>query len=600
MSFIYRDFLIPSRFEWNRASALYHKFNRVWGKSTINGVEVYDEKLVYWSGSVRSDTPFKRFINALGVEYTQLQNSSYDGVDNVYFKLEPSKYSYSAPEKAAIVSDLDSVFNVGDEFELYIHYSGQTRRVVNNHWKRKPGATGDKIGDYTIDTVGIRATLSSDPMRYFANADLVSAGTLIPKSNTALSRLRLTAQRTSPRSTPVTRVEYDEDTTHIYATLAILDNGTTFEQHGSIYDERTTVKKTTTSDVYFEYSYKIRYKVISIPTIDSYIVNQIDLLSNAMQTAINYKGGNVYAISNVASDTTLKEAVIAMNNVEAVGLTYQGQLRVDAVALMKRKEFAKMLGKIFGTGYKKKKTKWYEKALAIVIVVVAVVIGVVSAGGLSAVSTSIIALAQALAVSAAAMSIGMMLYAAAFPYATDQTKMIGKFAQIVGLAAMVTGVYAAIQQSWKNYVMAEATKQAGGVATESAIATAEANATISGYLNYMVDQAITSVTSSISSLFTSITTPSSWTSNLSSVTMNDVSGWLKSLNTGMDLYVKFFGDKPQLPQASDEQATKEDGVEAYYAALNMLDEVDALVKMDYMIKGNAGGEVTERLLTRIT
>ena len=137
MSFIYRDFYTPSLFKWNRASALYHKFDKVWGKSIIDGIEVYDSRLYYWNRSVRSDVPFKRFINALGIEYSTLQNASYKGVSNVYFTLDLAKYDYSAPEKAEVVEDLNSVFKVGDEFELYVHYTGESRRSLVNQWSLK-------------------------------------------------------------------------------------------------------------------------------------------------------------------------------------------------------------------------------------------------------------------------------------------------------------------------------------------------------------------------------------------------------------------------------------------------------------------------------
>lgn len=592
MSFIYRDFLTPARFEWNKASALYNRFTKVWGRSTINGIDVYDSNLVYWNGVVRSDTPFKRFINALGIEYAQLTEANYKGVTNVYFTLDPSKYVYTAPEKTAIVADLTSGFTVGDEFELYVHYSGETRRVVTSHWIQKPGTIGDSISDYTIDTVGIRNTLHSSPMKYFANATLESAGVLVPNSNVALSKLQQTAKRTSPRATPVTRVEYDEDTTHLYATLALLDNGGVFAQQGTVYNERTTVTKVGESDVYFEYSYKIKYKVVTVPTVDSYVVGQIDLLSNAMATALNYKGGSIYAISNVATDTTLKEAVIAMNNIEAVGLTYQGKLRVDAVAAMKRKDFVKMLGKIFGTGYTKKKAKWYEKVIAVVLIAVAVVVGVMSGGGLAAVSSSLVSAAVALATTAAVLTIGMLVYASAFPNATDQTRMIGRVAQIVGLAAMVTGIMAGIQNAFQ---------QAAKEAIKKGTIQAAGEYTVQQFAKDMFTKLVDSIKGSVMDKINLITTPSSWSlPDLSSITMRDVSGWLDNLDFGMRTYMRFFGESRQYSTLTEnEQATKEDGVESIFLAYEMVDNNDALYRMDNMVKNNLGGQKTENFMTQI-
>jgi hypothetical protein len=599
MSFIYRDFLVPARFQWTQNWRLFRRFDAVWGKEWDGDVQVYSPILYYWAGSLRSDTPFKKFINALGVEYAQLQNARYEGVDNVYFKLTPSKYSYTAPEKSAIVSDLSSVFTVGDEFELFVHYSGESRRVVETHWTYKGTGDTSKIGSYTIDTNAIRNTLHSDPIKYFANATLESAGTLVPSSNAALSDLIQTAARTSPRATPVTRVERDEDITHIYATLALLDNGTTFQQQGTVYNERTTVKKTTTSDVYFEYSYKIKYKVIAIPTVDSYVVNQIDIVSNAMETALRYKGGNIYAISNAASDTTLKEAVIAMNNVESVGLTHNGKLRVDAVAAMKKKDFVVMLGKIFGTGYTKKKTKWYAKAIALVMIVIAVV---ALATGLAAVAQGAYGVATAvLATTAAAMTVGSMIYASVFPNATDQTRMIGKVAQIVGVAAMITGVMAAIQSSWQKMMEREVASQMAQGATEQQATTFAAQLGVKDFARYLVDNMVNSIKSSFASAFSTTTTPSSWSlSGLSKITMADVSGWMRNLGDAVNMYSKFFGDSKQGSTVTEEdQATKEDGVESVYLAYEMIDNTDALYRLDNMVKNNLGGQKTENFLVQI-
>lgn len=612
MSFIYRDFYTPSLLKWNRASALYHKFDKVWGKSVVDGIEVYDSRLYYWNGSVRSDTQFKRFINALGIEYTTLQNASYKGVSNVYFTLDLGKYDYSAPEKAEVVEDLNSVFKVGDEFELYVHYTGESKRSLVSQWSLKPGASGTSIGDYTINTSNIRSTLHSDPIKYFANAKLEEAAPLTIRSNPAIKSIQQNALKSSPRSTPVTRVEYNEDTTHIYATLALLDNGSVFEQVGGIYDERTTVVNATVSNVYFQYSYKIKYRVKALATVDSYVVGQIDLVSNAMEEALGYNGSNVYAIENRATDTTLKEAVIAMNNITAVGLGYKGQLRVDVAAAMKRKDFASMLGKSFSTGYTKKKSKWYAKLLTVVIVVIAVVVFVITGGSGAAVSGNLIALSVALTAASATLTIGMLLYASAFPYATDQTKMIGNFAQIVGFAAMITGVMAAIQSSWQQYVRAEAAKIAAkeslGVATKEVMANAliqaEATATIQGYLGYMMDVAVESIINATNTLITnvqSILSPSTWNlSGLSNLTMTDVSGWMKNLDFGMRMYSEFFGQSKQYTTLTEEdQSTKENGVESVFLANSMIDKTDALERMDMMIKNNMGGQKTENFMAQI-
>lgn len=607
--------LTPSRWRWNSYSRLYHRFDNVWGKETIDGIEVYSPIMYYWAGSLRSDKKFKLFINAIGIEYETLRTAKYEGVDNVYFKLEPNKYSYAPKDKEAVADDLNAEFSIDDEFELYVHYTGESRRILQNHYTLKSGGNPDNIKDYTIDKDAIRAELESNPMKYFANAELVSAGVL-RNTNRALSELVLAAAQKSPRPTPVTVVEYDENTTSILATLALLDNGSMFQKLG-ISSEIVTVKNTTNTLVYFEYSYKVKYKVVAEALTTSYVVGQIDILSDRIADSLAYKGGNIYAMSNHVIDTKLKEAVVSMNNVEDLSLTYDGKLRVDAAANMKRKAFADMLSKSIGTGYTKKKSKWYEKALAIAIIVVSLVIGFLLSpvtGGMSF-AAALQAASLALAISAAVSSIGLMLYAAAFPYATDSIKLVGSFAQIAGLASMVTGVFSAIQQSWQAYIRAEgarlAAKQGAGVATEegmkAAMAQATAEANLGGYVNYLFNNLANSFTGQVSnivdsftSFFDGMTNPSQWTVP-SLPTMNDVSGWIGNMNDALKMYMKFFGEKPlDLNSAESEQATKEDGVEPFYSSIAMIDEVDALHRLDFMIKNNNGGQMTENFLVKIT
>lgn len=97
MSFIYRDFLSPSRWRWNSASKLYHRFDGIWDKEIVDGIEVYSSRLYYWTSStgLRSDLKFKRFINALGVEYEQLQNQKYKGVNIIGANISGSVISAS-------------------------------------------------------------------------------------------------------------------------------------------------------------------------------------------------------------------------------------------------------------------------------------------------------------------------------------------------------------------------------------------------------------------------------------------------------------------------------------------------------------------------
>ena len=445
-----------------------------------------------------------------------------------------------------------------------------------------------KISSYTIDTAAIRATLHSDPMKYFANGNLSSTGKLLVQSNTALSIIQ-TGSNTSPSSTPITSVGYSG---HIYSTLALLDNGSMFTQVGDIYGEISTINQTTNGNVYFTYSYKLKFKVANTAINTSYIVTQIKSLADIIQTASEYAGNEIFAISNVADDTTLKQAVISMVNPDIVGLTYNGYLRVDAVANMKRKEFSTMIGKILSSGYEEEDAEWYEVIFAVVLIVLSIVIGVLSAGGLSAVSTQLVAAATALAITSVSLTVSLVIYANVFPYAMDMIKLIGKFAQIVGTLASITGIMSAIQTAWNKAAQA---------AVEKKVISDVSQYTVTQFVKDMVVNFYDKITASIMDKISFITDPSKWSlSSLSEITLSDVSGWLKNLGDGFKTYMKFFGDSKQYNTLTEEeQATKEDGVEHIYLTYEMIYNNDALYRIDNLVKNNSGGQKTENFLVQI-
>lgn len=598
MSFIYRDFLTPARFEWNRASSLYHKFNKVWGKSTIDGIQVYDNKLIYWNNTLKADIPFKRFINALGIEYAALESTNYEGIDYAYFTLNPSKYKYTAPSLSEITAQLNNTFNINDEFELKITYDGRSKRIVESHWKLITGLDPTKISSYIIDTEGIVNTLHSDPLKYFANISLESAG----------QPLNIINPKPSPRNTPVTTISYNS-TNDIYTTLALLDNNSTFQQQGTIYNEQSQVEQSSDGNVYFIYSYNIKFKVISNIIDTSYITTCTKTVADTLQVASEYvhrkrntfnttvnleepSVHTLYSSTNVISDTAIKQAVVSMSPNEIDSLTYSGHLIVDNVALMKRKDFAKMLALIFGSDIEQEDAKWYEIIVAVILVVIAVIIAIHSFGAAGGISNALVAAAAGLAAGSAALSVGLVVYASAFPTAMDMIKIIGKFAQVIGVLAMITGVMAAIQTAFNK-----------------AAQTALANKTISDVSQYTTTQfikdilikAYESVKTSVMNKIAYIIDPSKWSiTDISSITLNDVSGWLSNIGDGFKLYNKFFGHSKQYNTLTEEaQATKEEGVESIYLANEMLYNNDVLQKIDTIIKNNNGGQKTENFLIQI-
>ncbi len=527
-----------------------------------------------------------------------MSDNDYNGIENAYFRLNASKYSYQPMDHVQIADDLSNAFAIGDEFEVAVSYGGDLKRF----------SSGYEI-DGTVDTAGIRTMLNSDKIKYFANASLVSAGSefgsniagFVPNNNR------------TPATTPLTKLQYNEETNgKLYDVLAMLDDGSTFQQQGDVYSEEIRAIKTMDQygniAIVGEYSYIVKFKVIATPMVGSYITEQCSIVAHAMQSSMIYSGGSTFSMTNHAPDTLIKEAVLLMNNASSNSAFYRGYLRVDYCAAIKRQEFIKLLAKCFDTGYTKKKVKWWKKVLAIIIIIIAIVIVVLTwwSGVGNAAGGSMMALGMGMLYASAFLALSMMLYASAFPEATDEIKMIGAAATIVGYGAMVVGIWNVIQQSFQSAALDAANKAAisaaNSGASSEAIMAAWGSTSASFSAEMFVDSIIEGIKYSVSSMINGATEMSlgSFQTSLSNITMGQVSGWMDNISTAMYYYNQFFASNPPLPYiASDAQSNKEIGVSGYYAALSMLDESDALSRMD-MIKDNMlGGQKTQNILSTL-
>jgi hypothetical protein len=598
MPIITADFLSPARHKQAQASAMYQRFRAVWGTTLVDGVEVFDEQLRWYKSGqgVRSDLPFMRFINKMGVEYSTLTNNEFKRVDTCFFKLNASKYSYKPMDLSDIAADLSGAFAIGDEFEISVTYGGDLKRYVKTH--RSHNTINNT---YYVDTAAIRATLHSDPLKYFANIALISAG----EKDELLKLLR-----SVPNSSPVTKIEHDTtNIDRVYETLAVLDNGSMFEQIGGVYSERVTgvdfSNPRMQGAIVAEYSYIVKYKVIALPTSSSHIVSMCSQVARAVYDTKNSNSKNYYIRTNHVIDTKLKEAVLLMNNPSSTPYFYKGFLRVDAVESMKRKDFVKLLIQCFDSGTKMQKAKWYEKVIAIVIIIIAIVIIVFTwwTGVGTAVGGSMIALGLGLMYASVFLTLSLLLFAQAFPYATDQIQMIGGAATIVGYAAMAVGFYNIINQAFiqsatqaGNQAAIAAAAQNG--ATSETIMAAYNSATSNYTVGMFVDGIIDGVKESVMSMVDDIANASvsSIGEALSNITMGDVSGWMDNIGTGMSLYNQVFQDTQTPPVTSNEQSTKEDGLRGYFGALEMMNENDALYRMDMIKINQFGGAQTANVL----
>lgn len=628
MSTIYRDRISVDRARWAGASATYQLFKKSWGTTTVDGIEVFNKTMVYWAGGMTLNATQKRFIKKIGLSYEQLSSQKYEGLDNAYFKLDSAKYTYEPMDTAQIAADLEMAFAVGDEFEVAVTYGGDLKRYTSTFMQP------DGTGGYTVDTVGIRSMLNSDRVKYFANASTTAAGSMFQETETSIYDISVGTNKT-PISTPVTRLAYNDSDTgngKLYDCLAMLDNGTTFQEIG-INTERVQAVETTDQYgnvvVIGEYSYTVKFRVIATPLVSSYITTQCSIVANAMKTSMLYRGSFNLKLTNHSQDTLIKQAVLLMSNDSSHPAFYNGYLRADYCAAIKRKDFVKILGKVIGTGYTKKKTNIWKKVLAIVIIVIAIVIIVLTwwTGVGNVAGMTLASLGAGLLYGSGFLSLALIAYAEANPEATDMIKIIGGAATIVGYASAVVSVWSVATTSSNLMQQASAALQVGAIVASvagdkelaailkiGAMATGYAGAqdafkawTFEGPTTFS-DAVANLATGAVESLkelpqaildkISSITTTGVLT-DVSSISLGQVGGWMQNMTTAMQMYNQFFVTPYIPPTNSEHQSDKESGVEEYIATQNMVDNTDLLDRISQYKENMFGGQQTQMYMSSI-
>jgi hypothetical protein len=208
-----------------------------------------------------------------------------------------------------------------------------------------------------------------------------------------------------------------------------------------------------------------------------------------------------------------------------------------------------------------------------------------------------ISAAESLAAASATLVIGLIAFSMAFPYSTDNIKMIAGAAQIVGVAAAITGVFATITAAFNQFAERAGEKAVTEGASKEAATSVVQNYGVRDFIIDYVKDWFSTKWDSVANLFSG---QSFTTDNLSKVTMNDVSGWINNMNEGLKMYFKFFGDKlPSDTPVSEDQVQRENGVQSIFVAQNMIDEKDALQRMDMLKNNSFGGQMTENYMAKI-
>ena len=382
---------------------LKNRFKKYWGTTTLDGVEVFNKRMVVWPGT-DSNKNVVKILKMFGM-YANIKKAKFEGITNYYLWLNPAKMdNYATISKDIIVNHLNAVIP-NDEFQVVLNYTDAEDPKKFNGWTSEQVSTWFLANYATLRTgayVECRGnTLVAEAVGYYVPLDV--------SGNFAVRTVSAT----------VTPIAYRTS-----AGLTAYHSGISVElaakQVSPLQEDDTIVDM-----MLHETDPNRKNKITTVFGLDADTDDDTAAawLVNAART-----GGIFRSITNRGSNKTNE-------------IWYRGQLRTQVLdsSYVDRDTFASILASSMDTGYTKKKTKWWKKLLSIVIVVIAVVLSVVTNGG----SLTLMQFAFNLGIAVLALTAIQFIIAKSGDLAWAE--YFGSIVQVVSMVSMVLGIASFIQ-----------------------------------------------------------------------------------------------------------------------------------------------------------
>ena len=385
---------------------LKNRFKKYWGVTTLDGVEVFNKRMVVWPGT-DSNKNVVKILKMFGM-YANIKKAKFEGITNYYLWLNPAKMdNYATISKDIIVNHLNAVIP-NYEFQIVLNYTDADDPKKFNGWTSEQVSTWFLANYATLRTgayVECRGnTLVAEAVGYYVPLDV--------SGNFAVRTVSAT----------VTPIAYRTS-----AGLTAYRSGISVElaakQVSPLQEDDTIVDM-----MLNETDPNRKNKITTVFGLDA---DTDDDTAAAWLTSATRTGGIFRSMTNRGSNKTDE-------------IWYRGQLRTQILdsSYVDRDAFAGILASSMDTGYTKKKTKWWKKVLSIVIVVIAVVLSVPS-GGLSMAALGTFAVNLGIAT----LVLTAMQFVVAKSGDTGWAQYLGKFVQVVGIASMIAGIGSFIQNT---------------------------------------------------------------------------------------------------------------------------------------------------------
>ena len=487
----YIDFYATLSGELLAKQRLASKLRKHWGVTTIDGVEVYNSAFTIWPGTETEKV--KKVLKILNIPIGDIKKQSKEGITSMYLRFNSSKIDTTSYSKEALATSIeeDIGFNQWREFTLEITDTSDPSKFI--------GWTKEQIKQYVSDNF---ETLSAG---YSINADADTSNV-----DDYLGVYVLAS---------ASNVDFEVQV--LNAGIVPIGVKTAHDEREIEFADRWKNTSSYQSGINLRYKYRrIGYLNDNSPIV-SLMYNDLQygksVLTKLEIATIGADRVNAARARSSNARTWLSGKVLGKTDT----IWYNGYLRTASSQLLKKHDYAKVVFGSLDFGYTKAKTKWWKKALGIVLIIAAVIIAVLTAGT----GSPLVAIAAGASAGALTATLYSMMLAKTGDY--DGAQYIGRWAKVLGIVGLVAGIGAAIQGLLRQAAQAsvqEAAKQAGQTAASEltavgASSTASmaagaaveastvASATVSDItVNGMIEASSSALTSTVSTPFSAMST----------------------------------------------------------------------------------------------
>jgi len=533
------DLYTPKLNEYTRALKVKNTVLKYFPKKVLDNGDTVFDKLYVWKGYVPDDTGSKELYKLFGTSVDELKSNNWDHVESAWMYFKPFHLESPTLSTYNVNNFIDTNIDTEQEYKVKLLYTQEfmTDQVssvnISDEEILKMCSSG-----YTSSTL-FNTTVNPFKSGMISFDKEVSACIFIAlldlnndMFDTSFSILSRTVTETSNRQAKLGRGNY-----------------------------RPNMPNSVTHTVKASVIFKFRIKNTS--NNDKFLSNVIDISLTAYNDKFDFGAqcsNLVHKFNPVTDDELLTE--YSSSPIFSTSSDSSTYIRYDAAKELKPQDFSSMVLNSLDTDFEQESCHGFKCALGALLMIIVIVVSVVLAaptGGASL--ASIPAAAAFFGMLSLYLTVGILALSLTAKWLSNHGEyqiaisfgnsivVLNKLAQITGILAMVTGVYATIK-TLTDKVIQLATERAlntEGITVSNAVVQGQVTAvdavvkpTIVNYTEAVVELSVDSITSVFS--------------NFSSNPLAAINRITDIVNYGFNIYTKYINPTNNIPAGSTEDS----------------------------------------------